>query len=400
MTVPVILAASKPDYDASSVVTAAYVCSSCSAEFATQEGTTPFCYNCGAEPSALASSDNMPDEVCAASSSEVLSIECASCGTHNVMNVALASDLGGEMHCITCSSKLFFTHPDEDETASEDEYDEDDSTSTPAVSLPPPPPVDPAVVHASATGVVTASVMDGVTGDIHLITSSNKGGIIIAMIDTTPVAVLSRDGVKPEHREVANTKEFVSALKLDSTRMEPDTFLEHYGFKKVTASVHAGKAIENAVTASASAELASLSKKSARMQEVLSQSLAIAASALNCNLFPEHPNPLKTAIGVQLAGLGVQQPDSIVEAAFSSAGREYASTLLTLANDLASKGDEYRNTLAASLAHMNVIHRGAVTSSPIDTRLSQPVTASVSNLTASTQPKQTGVVASLAKSLF
>jgi hypothetical protein len=81
----------------------------------------------------------------------------------------------------------------------------------------------------------------------------------------------------------------------------------------------------------------------------MDQSLAIAAVGINKRYFKDYPNPLKAALLQQLTQAGVRGAASLVSAAFSEHGVEYARSILALAQKISAMPEEVRDNHAESL---------------------------------------------------
>ena len=110
----------------SKVNLAAFNCLHCNTQFASLSKTKPFCITCGSDEVVDLATTKEPEQI---KSSKALSITCASCGTHNIINDRVMSSLHGHAHCITCGENLAWSDSADNWSEEEKANDELQDTS-------------------------------------------------------------------------------------------------------------------------------------------------------------------------------------------------------------------------------------------------------------------------------
>jgi hypothetical protein len=97
-------------------------------------------------------------------------------------------------------------------------------------------------------------------------------------------------------------------------------------------------------------EVRKSNKKLAGSLKAMEQSLALAASGFNRDMYPELGNPLKAALVDTLKSLNIRNAAQVVQAAFAESADEYHQSLIAKTVEYMQKSDDIRNELAKVMA--------------------------------------------------
>lgn len=380
---------------------AKFRCDGCKQLFAANRGAMMFCPHCGSE-------ENRP---IAAMNAEVLlqaSVEQSISTSHqcdvchaNLMIMADASDKGtDEIYCTQCGSGLgkvnALAAAEESDTATKITASGNDTI--PSVSTPDEvtedslPPVssdttvtasdDNAVIDDKSTAdtdsdvaavaekVVTfANVSDSefdrleandVMMTLHASTTSDPFYNVI--IKGSPVAQIHfADQQLPQGPSVDEVREYFSE---DDYAQNITKHIVDAGLKPVLdstrARLFAHKVVETDLAATLQAKLeqeyeATYRRKVAEIQSSLLQNLTIAFNGYNKNFFRGEGHTLKAALWKNFKDAGVNDPTTLIEAAFEEAAPAFFSSALNKAVELMATPKPAVEAIAAAIGSSNVI---------------------------------------------
>lgn len=129
--------------------------------------------------------------------------------------------------------------------------------------------------------------------------------------------------------------------------------LRAMGFTLATVKIKSSAQLNASVARATANAKAEMVKAQDKRNEVMKQSLALAAVGLNRNMFKDYENELRSELTAKFESLGVRGASRIVKAAFAEYGVDYANKLLVIANEIADLPEETRDGLAAQLDMTN-----------------------------------------------
>lgn len=121
------------------------------------------------------------------------------------------------------------------------------------------------------------------------------------------------------------------------------------GFVLAKVKLTASKATARVINARVESQVTQKLEVLARRDQVLEQSLAIAATGINKHFFKGTTNELKAALETELEQAGVRGGTRMVRAMFAKYGVSYAKSLLTLAKKISAMPDEVRDQYVEAL---------------------------------------------------
>lgn len=189
-------------------------------------------------------------------------------------------------------------------------------------------------------------------GKLSLASSENE---ILAFVGDVPVARLEKSGVSEDVGKVFHSAGFLRSISLSAEQSGVRKALAAFNFKPIHVEFPVKAAVRARVKSLVESQVAVVEKAASTYRDDLTQSLSLAATALNRNLFRSQTNPLKAAMTQALTRAGVENARAVTEQVFAAHGDEYNRSLLALAADLQSKPVEYRNTLAQSMGDINPV---------------------------------------------
>ena len=211
-------------------------------------------------------------------------------------------------------------------------------------------------------GMACASA--GVPSDLQLVFASGSGAgdaRWFVMASKQPIAVAEESGVPQGMRSTFATGNFHSMVMsaIASVGLVPG--LRACGFKGVTVSVPVKQAINSAVASATAAVEAKFEDARASHAELFSQSISMAAVALNKNFYSDRPNPLRAALidGCTRNGMALATAQNVVDTAMALAGSDYSAELLDLTEQFMGSSVETRAALASAIGAANYIKPAA-----------------------------------------
>ena len=207
-------------------------------------------------------------------------------------------------------------------------------------------------------GMACASA--GVPSDLRLVFAPGTGrgdATWFAMASGQPVA-LAAEARMPEGLRPVFASGHFQQLVLDAVASAGlVNGLRACGFAGVTVSVPVKQAINSAVAAAQATAEAEAAKARAEHAELFTQSVSMAAVALNKNFFSERRNPLRAAIidSCVNSGMSLAAATGVADSAMAVAGTDYAGELLDLTEKFMEDPPEFRAAMAAAIGSANYV---------------------------------------------
>ncbi len=207
-------------------------------------------------------------------------------------------------------------------------------------------------------GMACASA--GVPSDLRLVFAPGTGrgdATWFAMASGQPVA-LAAEARMPEGLRPVFASGHFQQLVLDAVASAGlVNGLRACGFAGVTVSVPVKQAINSAVAAAQATAEAEAAKARAEHAELFTQSVSMAAVALNKNFFSERRNPLRAAIidSCVNSGMSLAAATGVADSAMAVAGTDYAGELLDLTEKFMKDPPELRAAMASAIGSANYV---------------------------------------------
>lgn len=236
--------------------------------------------------------------------------------------------------------------------------------------------------------------------EFHLILAGDEGKeVYYVMANHQPVAVAQKssatDGVKKIFLNTAKfAHAFHDAVATDGLTSE---VMADFGIEPIRIEINANAVMASQIETAKKEEAAKFEAKANDLRDVMSQSISIAAMALNKGFFKDTPNPLRAGLCEVLAANNVRNPERLVDSVFEKHGEDYHRLMLEHASKLSNDSDETRNSVAKLVeeASYQPIARATVGDRVIDRVVNgntakSTVTASIVEETASVRPAAIG----------
>lgn len=367
---------------------AAYKCD-CGTQFRAIAKTQPFCITCGSD-------EVIEDEIPADDSfalpsddSQMSSIQCSACGTHNLIDDNVAKAYSGQAHCVTCGEEIeymaedlsgdedFSTDSDDvilgdtgdgdlletEEIQSADETTETETTEDVEddVSTDTTDKTDDTESSEGEDGEASEDSTDaGETASVKLISVAKAGELsfelsgdkLTAYIGATPVATLDK-AKAGENASVIHSGSFAQAIVHTAKRNGAEKALAHYGFELISVDVPVPTFVKDKAEATIKGEREKLVAAVKTLRNDFRQSLQIAAAGLNKSFFKNKTNVIKAALFEELAALNIRNPAKPIDKVFAAHSDAYHGVLLAIAEELMDKPADVRNQIAEAIGVSN-----------------------------------------------
>ena len=207
-------------------------------------------------------------------------------------------------------------------------------------------------------GMACASA--GVPSDLRLVFAPGSGrgdSTWFAMASGQPIAVASEGNQHEGIRRIFGTGNYQQLVLEAVASVGLVNGLRSCGFSGITVSVPVKQAINSAVASATAAASAEAAKARTEYNELFSQSVSMAAVAMNKNFYADRPNPLRASIIDSCVRNGMSQAvaASIADASLAVAGTDYAGELLDLAEQFMNDSPEVRAAMASAIGKANYI---------------------------------------------
>jgi hypothetical protein len=170
------------------------------------------------------------------------------------------------------------------------------------------------------------------------------GSKVVAMKGSVSVAVFSKKSAGDNYR-MANSEALPIAARTATQAVGLRKGLESVGFALIRVPASA-----DAVVSRKTSELtANFKAKRFAEKKEFASIFALAAAGLNRGEFKGYENPLRAAMESELASLGVRTPRRVVASIFSTAGLQYAQSLLEVSERLSKMSASARKDLSEVL---------------------------------------------------
>lgn len=184
---------------------------------------------------------------------------------------------------------------------------------------------------------------------LHLVLAGDEGKeVYYVMANHQPVAVAMRDkasdGVKKVFLNTARFNlAFQDAVASDGLTSE---VMADFGIEPIRIEINANAVMASEIEAAKKEEAAKFEAKANDLRDVMSQSISIAAMALNKGFFKDTVNPLRAGLCEALAANNIRNPEHLVDGVFEKHGEDYHRLMLEHASKLSNDSDETRNSMA------------------------------------------------------
>ena len=207
-------------------------------------------------------------------------------------------------------------------------------------------------------GMACASA--GVPSDLRLVFAPGSGrgdSTWFAMASGQPIAVASEGNQHEGIRRIFGTGNYQQLVLEAVASVGLVNGLRSCGFSGITVSVPVKQAINSAVASATAAASAEAAKARTEYNELFSQSVSMAAVAMNKNFYADRPNPLRASIIDSCVRNGMSQAvaASVADASLAVAGTDYAGELLDLAEQFMNDSPEVRAAMASAIGKANYI---------------------------------------------
>lgn len=183
----------------------------------------------------------------------------------------------------------------------------------------------------------------------HLVLAGDEGHeVYYVMANHFPVAVAKRDAATEGVKKIfLNTAKVNTAFQNAVTAAGlTNEVMADFGIEPISIEVTASAVMEKQVEATREEERTKFEAKANELRDVMSQSLSIAAMAINKGFYKDTPNPLRVALCEVLAANNVRNPEGLVDGVFEKHGEDYLRNMLERASKLSNDSDETRNSVA------------------------------------------------------
>jgi len=182
---------------------------------------------------------------------------------------------------------------------------------------------------------------------------------VFAMVDEQVVATMVVSGSQYENAIQSGATDNIQKafqMEVDNSGLEPA--FAAFGFNLKQIKVDAGFRIDQEVASKVAEEKAKLEEAGKDSKAVLEQCMGIAAAGLNKGFFANRTHELKVELYNELTSAGFRNPSRVIDKAFEAASDKHNKILIQIANELAEKPEEVRNSLAEAITGAAYQHKG------------------------------------------
>ncbi len=168
-----------------------------------------------------------------------------------------------------------------------------------------------------------------------------------------PIAMATAATIQKDHTDMFGTARFgsvaIAAAKIGGAKK----VLGELGFKGFKVAMSVPKHVESRVTALASDQKAQLEVQGTEHAERLEAALATAMVGINRGFFANMTNPVRESLMAALSGVGVRNPNVIVDNALRSSFDVLIAQAFDKAREIMSKPEEVQTSLAQTVLETN-----------------------------------------------